>query len=156
MPREIPSDEELKEFAEEHLAYEVNMMRDAAKGLSQPSNSQFVINALLESFTIHLRALIDFIWGEPSNVRKDDAIACDFFNSTEQWEKVRPDFPVALEPARSRTNKEVAHLTYARMKVTPETKGWNIGEMTEAMVRALKVFADNADKKRIGKALENL
>jgi hypothetical protein len=42
------------------------------------------------------------------------------------------------------------------MKVTPETKGWNIGEMTEAMVRALKVFADNADKKRIGKALENL
>jgi hypothetical protein len=155
MRSEIPSDEELKEFAEEHLAYEVNMMIGAAKGLSQPNNSQFVINALLESFTIHLRALIDFIW-EPSNVWKDDAIACDFFNSTEQWKKVRPDFPAALEPARSRTGKEVAHLTYARMKVTPETKGWNIGEMTEAMVRALKVFADNADKKRIGKALENL
>jgi len=155
MPREIPSDEELKEFAEQHLAYEVNMMIGAAKGLSQPNNSQFVINALLESFTIHLRALIDFIW-EPSNVWKDDAIACDFFSSTEQWEKVRPDFPAALEPARSRTGKEVAHLTYARMEVTPETKGWNIGEMTEAMIRALKVFADNADEKRIGKALENL
>ena len=155
MPREIQSDEELKEFAEQHLAYEVNMMIGAAKGLSQPNNSQFVINALLESFTIHLRALIDFIW-EPLNIWEDDAIACDFFNSTEQWKKVRPDFPAALEPARSRTGKEVAHLTYARMEVTPETKGWNIGEMTEAMVRALKVFADNADKKRIGKALENL
>lgn len=155
MRREIPSDEELREFAEEHLTYEVNMMIGAAKGLSQPSNSQFAINALLESFAIHLRALIDFIWESP-DVWKDDAIGCDFFNSTEQWKKVRPDFPAALEPARSRTGKEVAHLTYARMKVTPETKGWNIGEMTEAMVRALKVFADNADKKRIGKALENL
>jgi hypothetical protein len=127
----------------------------AAKVLSQPNNPQFVVNAFLESFTIHLRALIDFIW-EPSNVRNDDALACDFFGSTKHWEKVRPDFPMELKPARSRTGKEIVHLTYTRMNVTPETKGWNIGDMTEAIVRVLKVFAENADRKRIGKALENL
>ena len=155
MTRVILSEKELKEFAEEHLAYEVNMMIGAADVLSQPNNSQFVINTFLESFTIHLRALIYFIW-EPSKVREDDAIAGDYFSSKEHWRKVRPDFPEELKPALSRTGKEIAHLTYTRMKVTPETKGWNIGEMTEAMVRALKVFAVDADKNRIGKALENL
>lgn len=155
MSRNTPSEEVLKEFAEEHLSYEVNMLINSAHLLSQPNNQQFVVNAFLESFTIHLRALIDFIW-EPSNTRKDDAIASDFFKSKDQWEKIRPEFPKELEPTRSRIGKEIAHLTYSRMNVTPDIKGWNIEEMTQTLLHVLKVFIENADKTRIGNALVNL
>ena len=155
MSRNIPSDDVLKAFADEHLSYEVNMLINTAQMLSQPDNPQLVTNAFLESFTIHLRALIDFIW-EPPNLKPDDAIASDFFKSKIQWEKIRPDFPPELKPARPRTGKEIVHLTYSRMDVTPETKGWNIAEMTKALLQALKVFAENAEKSRIGNALVNL
>lgn len=155
MPRDIPSDDVLKAFAEEHLSYEVNMLINTAHILSQPNNQQFIVNAFLESFTIHLRVLIEFIW-ESSNPRKDDAIESDFFKSKTEWEKLRPEFPIVLEPTRSRTGKEIAHLTYSRMDVTPEIKGWNIAEMTKAMLHSLKIFAENAEKTRIGNALQNI
>lgn len=153
--RNVPSDDILKAFAEEHLSYEVNMLINTAQILSQPINQQFVVNAFLESFTIHLRALIDFIW-EPANLRKNDAIASDFFKSKETWEIIRPDFPSVLEPTRSRTGKEIAHLTYSRMDVTPEIKGCNIAEITRAILHALNIFAENAEQVRIGNALKNI
>lgn len=80
MPRKIPSESELRAFAEEHLTYEVNMLLSAAQGLVQANNSQFVTNTFLECFAIHLRTLIDFLW-EPPGLRDDDAIASDFFKS---------------------------------------------------------------------------
>jgi len=155
MPRKIPSEGELRAFAEEHLTYEVNMLLSAAQGLAQANNPQFVTNAFLECFTIHLRALIDFLW-EPARLREDDAIASDFFTSAKHWENTRPEFPLDLEPARGRTGKEIAHLTYARMTVTPETKGWNVAKMTTAIVPVLKLFVEKAERSRIGKALANL
>ncbi|MDZ7660929.1 hypothetical protein [Thiohalophilus sp.] len=155
MSRNIPSDEVLQAFAKEHLSYEVNMLINTARVLSQPNNEQFVINAFLSSFTIHLRALIDFIW-DPSNIKKDDAIASDFFMSKTQWEQIRPEFPLELKPTRSRTGKEIAHLTYARMDVTPDIKDWNIAEMTNAILHSLIIFTENAEKSRVGNALANL
>ena len=131
------------------------MLLSAAQGLAQANNPQFVTNAFLECFTIHLRALIDFLW-EPARLREDDAIASDFFTSAKLWEDIQPVFPLDLEPARGRTGKEIAHLTYARMAVTPEIKGWNIAKMTAAIVPVLKLFVENAERPRIGKALANL
>lgn len=155
MSRKIPSEGELRAFAEEHLTYEVNMLLISAKELIQENNPQFVANAFLECFTIHLRALIDFLW-EPAKLRKDDAIATDFFKCVNLWEDIRPAFPCDLEPARGRTGKEIAHLTYNRMSVTPETKCWNVAKMTDAIVPVLKLFVQNAEKSRIGNALANL
>lgn len=155
MPRLIRSEAELRAFAEEHLEYEVHMLLSAANGLAQANHSQFVNNAFLECFTIHLRALIDFLW-DPANLHEDDAIASDFFKTSKGWEDIRPEFPLNLEPARCRTNKEIAHLTYARMDVTPEIKVWNFAKMTAAIVPVLKLFVENADSSRIGTALKDL
>jgi len=153
--RDIPSEEKLKAFAEEHLAYEIIMLQFAKQELSQVNHCQFKKSAFLECFTIHLRALIDFLWKQ-TDMRKDDAIASDFFTSATLWEKIRPEMPLDLEPARSRTNKEIAHLTYARMDVTSETKGWNFKKMTKAVLRVIKLFVDNADRPQIGKLGELL
>lgn len=152
MPRKIPCEGALRAFAEEHLTYEVNMLLSAAQGLAQANNTWFVTNALLECFTIHLRALIDFLW-DPEKLRGDDAIASDFFRSAKVWEEVRPEFPLDLEPARGRTGKEIAHLTYARMTVTTETKGWDVAKMTAAIVPVLTLFVEKADRSRVGNAL---
>lgn len=131
------------------------MLIGAAQGLSQVNDVQFLKNALLECFTIHMRALVDFLW-EPSRLREDDALAKDFFNDPNQWETIRPKLPLVLEPIRGRTGKEIAHLTYARMTVTPETKGWNVQSMTEEAFHVLKLFIENADESKIGSALANL
>lgn len=155
MPRGERTEVQMRAFAEEHLNYEYQMLMATAIELSNSSHPQHVRNSLLESFTIHLRALVDFIW-EPQRLRDDDAVASDFFNSPEKWLNVRPSFPDALEPARSRTGKEVAHLTYARLDVTADAKRWHIVDMANAIAAALAVFAKNADHAYLGDALSEL
>jgi hypothetical protein len=147
--RNIPTDSKLREFAERHLSYEVDMLIYSANELANQKHSQGFINAFLESFTIHVRALIDFIW-EPQNQYDDDAYAVDYFTSPEEWERVKPDFPSILQPARRRTGKEVAHLSYARLKVTKKEKQWDVTAMAKAVLSAVHVFANNADPVKLG------
>jgi hypothetical protein len=63
-----------------HLFYEIAMLRGSVLGLTSGLIGQGIIgNALLESFTIHARALLDFLY--PENPWPDDVIAEDFFPS---------------------------------------------------------------------------
>lgn len=155
MPRGERAAQELKEFAEEHLAYEAEMLFASAQELAEGKHPQHITNALLESFTIHLRALIDFFWGQYP-ARKDDALAEDFFEHPSHWKEKKPDFPAALELARNRANKEIAHLTYERLNIKPEAKVWPVAEMANAMRSALIVFAKSADVGLLGTALSEL
>jgi hypothetical protein len=155
MPRENRNDSQMRAFAEKHLTYEVHMLLVTFQALSSSSNPQHITNAYLESFTIHLRALIDFLW-ELQSPRNDDAIASDFFSSKEQWLKVQPKFPQILEPARARTGKEIVHLTYARMDVSAEAKHWQIKEMMDSILACLKIFVNNAEIRYLGNALAEL
>lgn len=155
MPRGARTEKQMRAFAEEHLNYEYQMLIASVTELSKGNYPQHVTNSFLESFTIHLRALIDFIW-ETKNLRDDDAVASDFFSSPDQWMKLQPQFPTILEPARIRTGKEIAHLTYSRMDVTADAKKWRVVEMVNAITAALSVFAKNAEEAYLGNALSEL
>ncbi len=155
MPRHKLNDYQLRDFAAEHLTYEVDMLLATALLLGTGNHELPMKNALLESFTIHLRALIDFLW-ESDNPRPDDAIATDYYASTDKWHRVRPVFPTALDPARKRTAKEIVHLTYTRLTVTTEQKRWNYFDMANAITEALVEFRTNALPSRIGDALLDL
>lgn len=155
MPRGKLTEEQIRAFAEEHLNYEYQMLMATAIELSNPGHAQHIKNSLLESFTIHLRALIDFLW-EAQKLREDDAVASDFFSSPDKWFQVQPKYPTALEPARSRTGKEVAHLTYTRLDVTADAKRWHVVDMANALTAALVVFAKHADPAYLGNALAAL
>jgi hypothetical protein len=105
-------------------------------------------NAFLESFTIHTRGLLQFLF--PSDPKPDDVLAEDYFDTPDEWLKVRGDLPEPLSVVNRRVGKEIAHLTYARLDVTTETKGWNIPVIWAAVLRVMQTFAKNAPRDRLG------
>src|SRR2546426_9248846 len=101
--------------ASEHLHYEAWMFTTLARALATGVFGQGAIaNAILESFTVHARALLDFLYAE--HPWSDDIIAEDFFTTPEQWVSVRGDMPPSLQEVNRRVGKEISHLTYARSK----------------------------------------
>jgi len=148
MPRPKRTVEQLR-AASEHLHYEVSMFdatgRALGGGLFGPGPAT---NAFLESFTIHTRALLQFLF--PKDPKPDDVLAEDYFENPSAWLELRGELPEALGIVNRRVGKEIAHLTYARLDVTPETKGWNIPVIWEAVLRLMQTFAKNAPRGQLG------
>jgi hypothetical protein len=100
------------------------MLVSLAHGLASGIAGQGTIaTALIESFVVHVRCVLDFLYA-PKNRRDDDVIAQDYFDDVAEWENLRPLMSANLEQARDRAGKEMVHLTYARLDVTPEAKPW--------------------------------
>jgi hypothetical protein len=140
----------LQAWAGEHLIYELGMLRDVSIKLGNRHHADdgVVENALLESFTLHARVLLDFFYG---NRRKaDDALASDFF-ADDTWERQRPDRSTALEEVNQRVGKEVAHLTYARADIPSDAKGWPIIPMYLELASVFSRFVRLVPEEIIGR-----
>lgn len=104
-------------YLDEHYRYEMEMARWAIRQLRYSCQDQWARNACIEIAAIHLRALDDFY--SSSSKRAGDVLATHFVDAA-TWE--RPDLS-AFEDLRKRINKQIAHLTDARVdadKVTVE------------------------------------
>lgn len=129
------TDQELRDYSKEHVVYELSMFRAVGEALIAPVQiSQALRNALIESFAIHLRNLIDFFY--PTQVQADDVIAAEFLDDPHQWEKISL-VSQALSFARVRAHKEVSHLTRKRIAGAPPEKGWQIIDLMEEIKRVL-------------------
>jgi len=141
------TDDVLRE-ASNHLQYEYWMLVSIANALaSGASAGGWLNNALIESFAIHYRALYDFFYSIPKG---DDAYAGHYFDSEDEWEKLRPPETDLLKKSKRRTAKEIAHLTYSRLDVTEETKNWLPLHIVAALQKAIKVFLENVPADRLG------
>lgn len=141
MARKKRSPAELREAAN-HLLYEVQMLQAVANGLASGLfGSGTITNALVESFAVHVRGLADFLYSD--HPRPDDVIAGDFFSDAARWLNVRPDMSAVLSLAKQRAGKEITHLTYARLAVTPETKPWPFVQIVNDMAPVLSLFFQN-------------
>jgi hypothetical protein len=149
-----PSDADLRKLSE-HLFYEVQMTFDLVDMLNTAFTSPvaspqmlLVRNAMLEAFTIHVRQLVDFFWGERSPKWKQTqrgAFAADFFDRGE-WRQLRPQRPQALNrPLTGKVGWGVAHLTYPRAYVTPQQKRWQPLDMCASLMPAARAFIDHVD-----------
>lgn len=148
MTRPIRSSEVLKK-ASNALYYEVWMFDVLTKALISGIAGQSAIkNALLESYTIHLRVLIDFFFSD--NPRNDDIVADDFFTHPSDWKKMRPLKTGVLERAKKRTDKEVAHLTYTRLGIAPDQKNWYFEDVYKDMQTLIELFLKNIPKDLLG------
>ena len=146
--RRTPTTEKLREISD-HLHYEVWMLVSLAKGMASGILGQGPIaNAVLESFIIHIRAVTNFLYAKEPQV--DDAIAEDFFDTPEEWTKIRPALSKLLSQAKRRAGKEVAHLTYARLDVIPERKPWPFVQISDEISLVIKAFLENVPKNRLG------
>jgi len=104
---------------------------------------------MVESFTIHSRALLDFLYSRKPH--GDDVVAEDFFEDPEQWLEKRPDKTELLGQVHRRVAKEIAHLTYIRQEITPEEKGWCFLEITNQLKRVIDDFLNLIPKDFLGK-----
>jgi hypothetical protein len=97
---------------------------------SPPSNDEndlVVGNALLESFTIHLRSLINFFYSDSAYAKSDDILAEHYFSEKEYWGTIRPfHSKEELRKIKTRVSKEIAHLTYTRNKTSTIPNDWPI------------------------------
>jgi hypothetical protein len=149
--RHLPTSENVR-LLSDHLYYEVHMVFYLAALLArtrQPVPDQFVLNAQIEAFTIHVRQLIDFLWGHRSNPKDSDAYAADFFASGE-WSKLRPERPEILNEAlRRKVGWGVAHLTYGRARSSHQDKLWDFIGLARGLAPAIVCFAGNVDPTKL-------
>jgi hypothetical protein len=104
---------------------------------------------LLESFVVHVRAVMDFLYAS-ENAQADDVIAEDFFQTPESWTHLRPNLSELLSQAKRRAGKEIEHLTYARLDVTPETKPWHFVQIASEIYAVINVFLQKVSKDKLG------
>jgi hypothetical protein len=101
----------LRKFSR-HLGYEIDMLVAMATVLAKLPQGA-VRNACVESFGMHSRNLIDFLYPSP-NRRPDDVTAEDYVDRAQAWEKARGRMPRKLQRAKVRANEQIAHLTRLR------------------------------------------
>jgi hypothetical protein len=134
--------------ASQHLLYEIQMMRATAvaltSGLFPPGHVQY---ALLESFVIHARSLLHFLY--PEREQSSDVLAEDYFDDALAWPTVRGELPEVLAKVRARVNKQVAHLTYDRLLIKPEEWPWQFMDIWHAVELKLRIFRTQAPASRV-------
>lgn len=164
------SDEKLRTISH-HVGYEIDMFarttgmlgRHILDGIEGDYLRDTVRNALLESFTVHARVLIGFLYAKPKF--PDDVSALDFFTAA-QWQAIKAEEPIqsvppavlfpqplhknfrsnadhpALTSASERVGKEIAHLTYKRLADGIDAKIWPHRDIVEALATDLHRFAE--------------
>jgi len=140
------ADQELLDFSGEHLFYEFRMFREVSNAI--PCHEGPVKNALIESFAIHLRNLIDFFYPpEDGQIRSDDVFAGDFFDLPEI--RYLDTIPSSLRGARERANKEISHITCKRKAGADAAKAWSVSDLFKEIQEISNKFAAKASSKKL-------
>lgn len=148
MTRSKRSNEELQKSSD-HLHYELWMLQVLALGMESGILGEGPLNnAVLEAFVVHARNLIYFLFA--TKAKQDHVIAADFFENADLWTKNRPSKSAYLKKAEIRANKEIAHLSYERIKVTPETKPWEFNKLSNAINEVFGIFFEKVPKHLLG------
>lgn len=139
------TNEQLGSYFSEHVRYEMQQLINASDAITrQLPIYNGLQNMIVESFAIHLRNLISFLY--PLSKRENDVCAEDFFKNFNTWHKLRPMISSTLEHAKNRADKEVGHLTTLRQFGTPESKKWGVILLTDEVMPLLKRFCESVDK----------
>jgi hypothetical protein len=148
--RTLLSDSELSAYSKEHVLHEISMMVNCAQHLKSafrgsPATVQVLRNTVIESFAIHVRNLVDFLY--PTRIRGDDVVADDFFE-----QGTRPaGFPAIskrFEDARTRAHKQLSHLTTGRISGNAPGKEWD-PELATEILAVLAQFVSTASQKKL-------
>lgn len=147
----VQTDEEHRDWAREHLVYEVNTLTYAmleVRKLKDDAESPQMAFAI-ESWAVHVRCLDEFLWVD-RRAKPGDARAIDFCKPGE-WEVKRGEVPPTLQQIRDdkRIGREIVHLTYHRASIRPEAKAWLIGKATVEILEGLNRFADTAKPEQL-------
>jgi hypothetical protein len=141
------------------LCYELGMLVGLAQGYSSPAIQavRIATNAYVESFAVHCRALIFFLFGHLDEItangrterfavlRENDVLAFDFHR---EWHRDCPQPTEAMVQAKWQADKHVAHITTDRREVNQPGSGkesvWNLNGSVSAICNTLTYFLSKA------------
>ncbi|MCD4752722.1 MAG: hypothetical protein K8R40_06605 [Anaerolineaceae bacterium] len=133
------SKEQLQEASEE-VYYEISMfvrlMNLLASGKYKDMN--VINNALVESFLIHTRLLIEFLY-KVRSCYDDDIFAIHFYSSPTEWKEGIGNKSKYLNNLKKQIDKRVAHLTNIRN--INET--WNYPRIRDEIIPVFDKFIKN-------------
>jgi hypothetical protein len=113
-----------------HFVYEVEMLKSTFALLQNGADSQVIANALIESFCLHARILVDFFKGHGG------AAAAEFADGYEPFKggNIRAELITKL-------NTQIAHLTYQRTAVDAQKiETSDRAELFSALTREIEFF----------------
>jgi hypothetical protein len=138
------------------LRYEFEMLIGTSQLCGTFANT-VVNNAIMESFALHCRALIQFFFGHLAyltgtrgkpigmSTRDNDVLAVDYVPT---WQARCITAPVELADAKPQADKEIAHITIERRNVnqpgTGITSNWKIADAVEALRATMEDFLSQA------------
>ena len=148
------SDQEALDYSEEHLGYEIEMLRTNDGTLTNGGLTRTQGNAVLESWVLHLRNLIEFLYQDAP--RNSDVTAADFFYNPGAWQGLRTRMSATIKAARVRANKEIGQLTTQRIAGVPTHKKWDTNQLTAEIVDELRRFEQAASPARLSPRIGQL
>jgi hypothetical protein len=138
---------ELAEMARRHLAYEIKMVRETANALrGNGIGPRSFRNAMLETFLIHYRNLLDFFYADKKRSLAHDVRAADYVIDAKRWRDRRPHMDKEATSNRERVNALLAHLTYRRLRY--EERNWSDRRMLRQIEELLAAFAEQLPPRR--------
>lgn len=140
---------ELLNYSEQHLYHEITMLWKLTDKFKQNSNGVGITTtALLESYVIHLRNLIEFFYrrrAELKDYQKTDIVAEDFFDDAVNCST--PQMSAEMKRAQNRANKEVSHLTAGRQ--IGKGEDWKVVQLFEEINAVATGFARRASRAKL-------
>jgi hypothetical protein len=107
-------------------------------------------NASIESFAIHVRNVIAFLYNLKGRGSGDHHFADDYVTDIGAYRKARPRRPPALDrEVVDRIHKQVAHLNYARAGYAPEERVWLYDDICLALAPVVRSFLSYVDPAKV-------
>lgn len=117
-------------------------------GVTSPK-IEFIDNAILESFAIHLRNLLDFFY--PGDRPKPDDIIAAYYYDAGRLPSNFPQKSDALNKAEMRAHKQVSHLTTKRVSGDDPEKAWYVAPLMSEVAKLLLAFLAGASRDRLAR-----
>lgn len=137
-----------------HLYYELDMMFFSASAYSSCLDyDKRLGDSILESFVLHFRVVFDFFYSD--SCRADDAIAYDFFDDPDEWRRARGEASEELRNSKIKANKDLAHLTYARLGRSYEGKLWQVIIVVQELSLTMSKFLEHVAKEKLAVEWQN-
>ena len=109
-------------------------------------------NAIMNSYSMHARNLIDFLYLR--SLRKDrstDIIVEDFITFPNLTD-ILPEISFLLQEAKHKADKQVAHLTTVRIQFEESGKEWKFVDIAQDIIRGFNTISNLFPLERTGSA----
>lgn len=103
------------------------------------SYSQHIHDAILESFLLHVRIFIEFLYGKRNPKYPNDILAQDYFDAPAKWHEIVGHKPDEFKDTKDDLDKWLAHISLKRKE---SDKSWDCRALYQWIASGLKLFHD--------------